>query len=194
MDLLERETLITKRISESRDVLDAVLYRPEVIEGIGRLADQCTNSINKGGKIVFFGNGGSAADAQHLATELVSKYLAERDPIAALALTTDTSTLTAVANDYDFTRVFSRQVEALVTELDVVVGITTSGNSTNVVAGLAAARHVGAFAASLTGLSGGLVVENSDLCLRVPSESTPLIQQVHITLGHVLCELIEGNL
>ncbi len=144
--------------------------------------------------MVFFGNGGSAADAQHLSAELVGRYLVDRKPIPSIALTTDSSVLTAISNDYDYSSVFSRQVDALVNKNDLVIGISTSGNSENVVKGLHSAKSIGATTASLTGIDGGKVSEYSDYCFMIPSSSTPLIQQMHITIGHILCEMIESSL
>ncbi len=144
-----------------------------------------------GGKVLLFGNGGSAADAQHLAAEFVNRFQVERPPLAALALTTDTSILTAVANDYDFLQVFAKQVRALGCPGDLAVGISTSGNSPNVVAGLAVAREMGMATLALSGRDGGPVAAVADLALIVPSQNTPRVQEVHITIGHVLCDLVD---
>jgi D-sedoheptulose 7-phosphate isomerase len=159
-----------------------------------RLVDVCAASIRGGGKIVLFGNGGSAADAQHLATELCVRYSAERPPIPALALTTDTSALTAIGNDLGFARLFARQVEALCRPGDVCIGISTSGESDNVLAGLAAARTRGCVAAGLAGREGGRMVGLAEPLLIVPARSTPRIQELHITLGHMLCAALEAEL
>ena len=144
-----------------------------------------------GGKVLIFGNGGSAADAQHLAAEFVNRFQVERPPLAALALTTDTSILTAVANDYDFRQVFAKQVRALGRPGDLAWGISTSGNSANVVAGLDAARELGLKTLALSGGDGGPVAAAADLALIVPSRNTPRVQEVHITIGHVLCDLVD---
>ena len=144
-----------------------------------------------GGKVLIFGNGGSAADAQHLAAEFVNRFQVERPPLAALALTTDTSILTAVANDYDFRQVFAKQVRALGRPGDLAWGISTSGNSANVVAGLDAARDLGLKTLALSGGEGGPVAAAVDLALTVPSRNTPRVQEVHITIGHVLCDLVD---
>ena len=145
-----------------------------------------------GGKLLIFGNGGSAADAQHMAAELVSRFQRERPALAAIALTTDTSILSAIGNDYSFDRVFVRQIEALGRAGDVALGISTSGGSTNVVAGLEAARRLGLRTIALTGRDGGAVGRAADLHLNVPDDSTARVQEVHRTLIHALCELIEG--
>jgi D-sedoheptulose 7-phosphate isomerase len=144
-----------------------------------------------GGKVLIFGNGGSAADAQHLAAEFVNRFQVERPPLAALALTTDTSILTAVANDYDFKQVFVKQVRALGRSGDLAWGISTSGNSPNVVAGLDAARELSMKTLALSGGAGGPVAAAADLALTAPSRNTPRVQEVHITIGHVLCDLVD---
>lgn len=144
-----------------------------------------------GGKVLIFGNGGSAADAQHLAAEFVNRFQVERPPLAALALTTDTSILTAVANDYDFRQVFAKQVRALGRPGDLAWGISTSGNSPNVVAGLDAARELGLKTLALSGGDGGPVAAAAEMALTVPSRNTPRVQEVHITIGHVLCDLVD---
>jgi len=147
--------------------------------------------LQNGGKILLFGNGGSAADAQHLAAEFVNRFQVERPPLAALALTTDTSILTAVANDYDFVQVFAKQVRALGRPGDLALGLSTSGNSPNVVEGLQAARELGLKTLALSAQEGGPVSAAAELALIVPSWDTPRIQEVHITIGHVLCDLVD---
>jgi D-sedoheptulose 7-phosphate isomerase len=154
-------------------------------------ADLLARVFKAGGKVLIFGNGGSAADAQHLAAEFVNRFQVERPPLAALALTTDTSILTAVANDYDFGQVFAKQVLALGRPGDLAWGISTSGNSPNVVAGLDAARGLGLKTLALSGRDGGPVAAAADLALTVPSRNTPRVQEVHITIGHVLCDLVD---
>ena len=158
------------------------------------LVEVCAAAIGAGGKILFMGNGGSAADAQHLATELVVRFEADRAAIAALALTTDTSLLTAAGNDLGFDEIFARQIEALARPEDVVIGISTSGNSENVVRGLTRARRLGAATVAFTGRGGGKLAGLSDVLIAVPSEVTARIQEMHILLGHVLCEALETEL
>jgi D-sedoheptulose 7-phosphate isomerase len=160
-------------------------------EQILAAAEMLAEVFKAGGKVLIFGNGGSAADAQHLAAEFVNRFQVERPPLAALALTTDTSILTAVANDYDFGQVFAKQVLALGRPGDLAWGISTSGNSPNVVAGLDAARELGLKTLALSGRDGGPVAAAADLALTVPSRNTPRIQEVHITIGHVLCDLVD---
>jgi D-sedoheptulose 7-phosphate isomerase len=146
-----------------------------------------------GGKLLIFGNGGSAADAQHMAAELVNRFQRERDALAALALTTDTSLLTSIANDYSFDRVFVRQIEALGRPGDVALGITTSGASASVVSALEAARSRGLKTIALTGRDGGAAGRAADIHLNVPHESTARVQEVHLTLIHAICELVEAD-
>ena len=151
-----------------------------------------TDGLRAGGKVLFCGNGGSAADSQHLAAELTGRYLRDRAPLAAVALTVDGSALTAIANDYSYDEVFARQVRGLGRPGDVLVGISTSGNSRNVVAALEAARAIGLATIGLTGAGGGRMKDLCDVCLCVPSTDTPRIQEMHIAAGHMLCELVEN--
>ncbi|HTK84979.1 MAG TPA: D-sedoheptulose 7-phosphate isomerase [Patescibacteria group bacterium] len=160
----------------------------------GQWLDVCEGSIRKGGKILFFGNGGSAADCQHLATELTARYITDRAAIAAIALTTDTSALTAIGNDMGFDKLFSRQVEALGREGDIAVGISTSGNSKNVLEGLKTARKLGLITVGLGGRDGGKMQDVCDILLVVPSNTTARIQEMHITLGQMLCGALEQRL
>ncbi len=165
---------------------DAALHAS--VEQAGALAGA---ALRRGGKILWCGNGGSAADAQHLAAELVGRLGHERPGLAAVALTADGAALTALGNDYGFERVFARQVEALGRKGDVLVAISTSGRSPNVIAALAAAKARGIAAVGLTGKGGGQMPALCDICLVVPSDDTQKIQEAHIVLGHVLCALIE---
>jgi D-sedoheptulose 7-phosphate isomerase len=168
--------------------------REAVREPFTRLVAACVAAVTGGNKIVFFGNGGSAADAQHLATELAVRYKQDRAPIAALALTTDTSALTAIGNDFGFDALFARQVEAVCKAGDVVIGISTSGNSENVIRALGAARNLGATAAGFGGRDGGRMRGLADPFLVVPSDDTARIQEMHITIGHTLCGALERQL
>lgn len=151
----------------------------------------CVEAIENGGTLMFCGNGGSAADAQHLATELTVRYKKDRAPMAALALTTDTSALTAAGNDIGFDSIFSRQVEALCGKKDVLIGLSTSGNSTNVVRALEAAREKGAATIALTGDGGGRMAQIVDELIAIPSQETARIQEMHILFGHMLCGALE---
>jgi D-sedoheptulose 7-phosphate isomerase len=163
-------------------------------DNIAKAASLIINNYNDGGKVVLFGNGGSAADAQHLAGELVGRFLLKRKSLPAIALTTDTSVLTALGNDYGFDKVFQRQVESLVNKGDVVIAISTSGNSENVVNGVVAAKRKGAKIIVLSGESGGKLRDRADILINVPSKDVPRIQEVHILVGHVLCNLVESTI
>ena len=149
-------------------------------------------AIRRGGRVFFFGNGGSAGDAQHLAGELLGRFLYDRRALAGQALTTDTSTITAVANDYSYAEVFARQIAGLGRRGDVAVGITTSGNSPNVLKAFQQAQRLGLITVALTGGTGGAAAKAADYAIIVPSRSTPRIQESHITLGHAICELVEA--
>lgn len=163
-------------------------------ENIRKAAFQAAVCLAGGGKILLCGNGGSAADAQHLAAEFVNRFLIDRPALPAIALTTDTSALTAIGNDLHFNQVFSRQVEALGRKGDFFVGISTSGNSPNVIAAMQAARKAGMFVLGLTGLGGGAMSGLCDILLAVSSQRTPLVQEMHITAGHLICQLADHYL
>lgn len=175
--------------SQHQDAVTAT--RQALAEPFARLAQVCSAALAGGGKILFCGNGGSAADAQHLAAELVVRYRVNRRALPGIALTTDSSILTAAANDFSFDEVFSRQVEALARPGDVVIGITTSGKSPNILKALQAAKAIGAVPAALTGRDGGDLPGLADPCLIVPSNVTARIQEMHILIGHMLCEVLE---
>jgi D-sedoheptulose 7-phosphate isomerase len=161
---------------------------------LANLVEVCARSIEMGGKVMFFGNGGSAADAQHLAAELAVRYLEDRGPIAAVALTTDSSALTAGANDMGFENVFARQIEALGRPGDVAIGLSTSGNSANILQALKMATSKGIVAAGFGGRDGGQMAALADPMLIVPVDDTPRIQEMHILLGHMLCGALELRL
>ena len=168
--------------------------RKALAEPFARLVGVCTNAIRGGNKLVFFGNGGSAADCQHLATELAVRYITDRPPIAAIALTTDTSMLTAIGNDWSFDDLFSRQIEAIGNPGDVAIAISTSGKSENVLRGLAMAKKKGLVPAGLSGKGGGGMSSLCDPFLLVPSDITSRIQEMHIILGYMLCGALEQEL
>lgn len=151
-------------------------------------------AYQKGGKVLLMGNGGSAADAQHIAAELVGRFKKERRALPAIALTTDTSILTAIGNDYGFDEIFRRQIEAFAQPDDVVIGISTSGNSSNVLLAIDKAKEIGAKTIGLSGKCGGKLLQSALLCLVVPSNDTPRIQEAHITIGHIICDLVEEAL
>lgn len=183
--------LIKEELLESAEVKR--LLAEEQAELILEIARVLLQTLQSRGKILFCGNGGSAADAQHLAAELVGRYRRERKGLPALALTANPSVLTAVGNDYDFTEIFSRQVEALLNKEDVLVALSTSGNSPNVVAAVEAANARGAATVGLTGKEGGLLGRLAGYALRVPAVKTARIQEAHLTVGHILCGLIEAE-
>jgi D-sedoheptulose 7-phosphate isomerase len=180
---------IRRQLQESARVKQA--FSDQLIERIAQFAEKSAACLRSGGKIVFFGNGGSAADAQHLAAELVVKLSAERRGLAALALTTNSSVLTAAGNDYGFEKIFARQIESLVLANDVLVALSTSGASRNVVVGMEAGRAHCAYLVAFTGESGGALLGKVDLLLNVPSRDPQRIQEAHITIGHIACALIE---
>jgi len=161
------------------------------LEVLERIATEMTRAIQNGNKVLWCGNGGSAADSQHLAAELMGRFRRERCSLPSIALTTDTSILTAVANDYGYEKVFQRQVEGLCVKGDIVVGISTSGNSRNVSAALETARGMGALTVAFTGRTGGVLGNVANLTLRIPSDDTPRIQEAHILCGHMVCDFIE---
>ncbi len=189
-----RETVLRARVAESiaagQRLLDDSGALAATADAAGRVAD----SLRAGGKVMFFGNGGSASDAGHLAAELLGRYLLERRSLAAACLSDHTSAMTAIGNDYGFDEVFARQVAGLGSPGDVAVGLSTSGNSPNVVRGLEAARERGLVTIAMTGAGGGKLAGLVDVCVRVPSEETPRIQELCMLLGHTLCELVEAEL
>jgi D-sedoheptulose 7-phosphate isomerase len=177
-------------LDDRRGLLDADRY--EVV--VDRIARTLAAAFAARRKVLWFGNGGSAADAQHLAAEFSGRFSRERRALPSEALSVNTSALTAIANDYGYERVFARQVEAFAQPGDVVIGITTSGNSPNVVAGLEEAKRVGATAIAFSGNGGGKVAEVADIALVGPDGASALVQEIHITLGHIVCELVEQAL
>lgn len=189
---MDAETLLNLEIERHKAALGAV--EAKLGADFARWVDLCRASLAEGGKIFFFGNGGSAADAQHLATELTVRYTRNRPAMAALSLSTDTSALTAIGNDFGFEDIFSRQIEALCKPEDVCIGISTSGTSPNVIKGLKQARQIGAVTVGLGGRSGGDLPNVCDVSLIVPHEETARIQEMHILLGHALCQALENDL
>ena len=183
---------IARGLEESARIKSAIAKSK--IGEIELIVNLIITTYKAGGKVVLFGNGGSAADAQHIASELVGRFKLQRQALPAIALSTNTSTLTAVANDCGYEAVFSRQVEALVNEKDVAIGISTSGNSSNVIEAVKIAKKKGAKTVGLTGGNGGKLAGVVDLALTVPSDNTPRIQEAHITIGHIVCELVEREM
>jgi D-sedoheptulose 7-phosphate isomerase len=191
-DLLKQS--IRGQIRETARNLDAMAADDELVGQVATVALACVAALANGKKILFAGNGGSAADAQHLAGELVSRFAYDRPGLPAFALTTDTSVLTAIGNDYGYERLFARQVEAVGAAGDVFFGISTSGNSPNVLVALEAARAKGLVTVGMTGLAGGRMPERCDYLLHVPSDATPRIQEGHIAMGHAICQAIEAKM
>jgi D-sedoheptulose 7-phosphate isomerase len=173
---------------------DTALDDPAFAIAIADIVEVIVNATGDGRKLLLAGNGGSAADAQHLAGEIVSRMNYDRAPAAALALTTDSSVITAIGNDYGYDRVFERQILGLGCPGDVFIAISTSGRSPNILRAIEAARRRRMVIVGLTGRTGGEMSSRCDLCLRAPSDSTPLIQQIHITAGHIICGLVEKRL
>ncbi len=192
MGRIDIDRFFASELDEHADVVAAT--RNNLATEFRRLVAAAVKSLSNGGKLLFFGNGGSAADAQHLATELTVRYVRNRKAIPAIALTTDSSALTAIGNDLGFDLLFARQIEALGRPGDLAIGITTSGASSNVNKALETARRMGLTAAALTGKGGGVTKEIADPCLIVPSNTTARIQEMHIMLGQMLCGAIEQEL
>jgi len=182
---------IHDRIRENARVNHALESQVTLLQTI---AEQWIACLNGGGKILFFGNGGSAADAQHMAAELSGRFYRERSGLAAIALSTNSSAITAIGNDYGYDAVFARQLEGLARPGDIVVGISTSGKSESVLAALRKARDMGLHSTGMTGRSGGAMPSVTTLCLRIDSEETPRIQEGHILAGHIICELVEREI
>jgi D-sedoheptulose 7-phosphate isomerase len=191
-----REAAIADHFRRSLLVLEQATADVDLRKTMLVIADCITASLRNGGKILLAGNGGSAADAQHIAGEFLSRLRFDRNPLPAIALTTDTSVLTAVGNDYGYDLVFERQIRGLGRQGDVFIGISTSGRSPNVLTALAAARKLGVTTVGFTGTAAGASAmrELCDLVLAAPTDDTPMIQQIHITAAHAICELVERDL
>ncbi|MBI1301477.1 MAG: SIS domain-containing protein [Alphaproteobacteria bacterium] len=192
MTALDLSTYWKREFDDHANVLQKTMVSAET--SFENILNDCTKSIQSGGKIIFFGNGGSAADAQHLATELTVRYVKDRKAIAAIALTTDTSTLTAAGNDLGFDHIFARQIEALGKPEDVVIAISTSGNSPNVLEALKTAKNLGLKTVGFSGRDGGKMKSLCDHMVIVPSDVTARIQEMHILIGHLLCGGLEQKL
>ncbi len=185
---------IKEAIQQSIDVKKQLLDDHQILETIEKVTDLCIASFRSGGKVLFCGNGGSAADAQHLAAELSGRFYFDREPLDSEALHVNTSYLTAVANDYSFDEVFSRLVKAKGRKGDVLIGLSTSGNSPNVLRAFETANKLGIVTVGLTGETGGKMKDVSTFLIKVPSKDTPRIQESHILIGHIICELIESRI
>ncbi len=187
----DQESKVYFSIGESINAKKSFYSRPKDLVDI---SNKIYESLNKGQKILVFGNGGSAADAQHIAGELVGRFKKERKALAAMALTTDTSVITSLSNDYDYSKVFERQIEAFAREGDILWGISTSGNSENVIKGLEKGREIGTYNFSMTGKDGGIVKKLSDFNINIDSKNTPRIQEAHQLAYHIICELVEDKI
>ncbi len=190
--LCEGETVLSASLNEHQALFE--LIASETVASISECAQLLIDTVENGNKILICGNGGSAADAQHIAAEFVGRYESERRALPAIALTTDTSALTAIANDYGFERVFARQVEALASKGDCLIAISTSGNSPNVIAAVMEARRRGCSIIGMTGRNGKKLASLSDTCIMIPAERTARIQEAHITIAHIWCEMIDKKI
>jgi D-sedoheptulose 7-phosphate isomerase len=189
---MDSRKLLQERIKDHIQVTDNLLSTCG--EDMIKLFDVCVNAIRRGNKIILFGNGGSASQAEHIAGELVGKFYKVRKALPAISLTTSSTIVTATANDISFDEVFLRQIEALGNKGDVAIGLSTSGNSKNVINAIKKANEIGLYTVAFTGETGGKLKDLSNLCIRIPSQDTPRIQEMHILLGHILCEVIEEAL
>jgi D-sedoheptulose 7-phosphate isomerase len=189
--VIDYSLYVQRCIRENNQVNEKLLLRGK---SLMEIADKIVECYKKTGKVLICGNGGSAADSQHIAGELVGKFKLERSPLCAIALSTDTSILTAWSNDYNFEGVFARQVEAHAKENDILLGISTSGNSKNVIKAFEMGKRIGTYNISLTGEEGRKLKELSDICFDVPSRDTPRIQEAHMLIYHIVCDLVEKKL
>lgn len=188
------QAIIKKQLEASIHVKQAMLADVDLLNTVEKIATACVKAFRDGNKILLAGNGGSAADAQHIAAEFVGRYEQDRSGIPALALSTNSSTVTAVANDYGYNAIFQRQIQALGKKGDVFFGFTTSGRSPNVVAAVQECKRLGLISVGMTGAGGGDLLELCDYCICVPSGNTARVQESHITIGHIICSLVEQTL
>lgn len=188
------ESFIRKQIETSIEVKNSIINNKELMDLICEISEISTEVYKKGNKMLLAGNGGSAADAQHIAGELVSRFYFDRPGLPAIALTTDTSILTAIGNDYGYENLFARQIQANGVKGDIFLGISTSGNSPNIISAINEAAQKGIITVGMTGENGGKMRDICDYCIKVPSSETPRIQEAHILIGHILCSVIEKNI
>ncbi|MCD6090534.1 MAG: SIS domain-containing protein [Bacteroidales bacterium] len=186
--------VLKRALEESINLKELVLSDTQIAKTVDILSKEMVQVFNSGGKVLFCGNGGSAADAQHLAAELSGRFYYDRPPLAAEALHVNTSFLTAVANDYSFDEVYSRMLKAYGNQTDMLIALSTSGNSTNIIKALEAANEIGMKTALLTGMTGGKARELAEYAIQIPSTDTPRIQELHIIVGHCLCEIVEQTI
>jgi D-sedoheptulose 7-phosphate isomerase len=188
------EQRVSASIRASIAVKELLIRNAEMVSVIAKVSELLVDTVDKGNKVLLFGNGGSAADAQHIAAEFVGRFAFDRPALPALALSVNTSCVTAIGNDYGFDLVFARQIEALARPGDMAIGISTSGNSSNVLQGLSTARNIGLCTVALTGCAGSKLKNAADYCICVPSKETPRIQECHILIGHIISELVEETI
>ena len=193
MATADHKAFIAQTIQQSLDLKSQLLQDSELLDRINTAGNRCIDTFKAGNRVLLAGNGGSAADAQHIAAEFVCRFNFERPGLPAMALATNYSVITAAGNDYSYENVFAREVEANGHEGDIFIGITTSGNSANILKAIEASQKTGIYTLGLTG-TGGAIQETADLCLAVPSSCTPRIQECHILIGHILCEIVENTL
>ena len=189
----DHSAFISRTIRQSIDLKSSLLEDTELLARINDVSNRCIQTFKQGNRLLLAGNGGSAADAQHIAAEFVCRFNFERPALPAMALATNYSVMTAAGNDYSFDEVFAREIEANGCAGDLFIGISTSGNSMNILNAIEAARLKGIFTVGLAGTAGE-IQQRADICLNVPSKSTPRIQECHILIGHILCEIVENNL
>lgn len=194
MENIMMQTFIDQQIETSYRLKKAILEDRNLCGMIREVSEKCAEVYKSGHKTLLAGNGGSAADAQHIAGEFVSRFYFDRPGLASIALTTDSSILTAIANDYGFEKLFSRQLEANGAKGDMFIGISTSGNSKNIIEALKTAKENGIVTVGLTGASGGEMADLCDYCIKVPSQETPRVQEAHILIGHIICSVVEEEL
>jgi D-sedoheptulose 7-phosphate isomerase len=185
---------ILRQLQESADVIAALAADAQIQSTIEAVAERCVAALRNGNKLLFMGNGGSAADAQHLAGEMVSRFAFERPGLPAFSLAVDTSVMTSIGNDYGYEHLFARQIEALAKPGDVLFGFSTSGRSPNILAGLETARKMGLATVGMAGNQKARITELVDYCIEIPSASTPKIQEGHIVIGHIICGLVEAQM
>jgi len=188
------ERRVSELIEASIATKQSLLRSQEVVLKVAKVSEVLVNALKQGNKVLLFGNGGSAADSEHIAAELVGRFAFDRPALPALALSVNTSCVTAIGNDYGFDRVFSRQLEALARSGDVAIGISTSGNSLNVLNAMSTAKEIGLHTIALTGCTGGKLRNTVDHCICAPSNETPRIQECHILIGHIISELVEREI
>lgn len=191
---MQNQSYILQQIQESIAIKNKILNDPNIIDIINQVANEVIAAYKRGNKTLLAGNGGSAADAQHIAGEFVSRFYYDRPGLASIALTTDTSVLTAIGNDYGYERLFARQIQANGKKGDVFIAISTSGNSPNILLALEEAKTMEIITVGLTGETGGKMKALCDYCIRVPSKETPRIQESHIMIGHVICAIVEKEI